>query len=64
VVSIRTGGGAGYGIPSERDPALVECDVIDGYITLEQARDVYKVVIDATSHKMDPAATAKLRNSK
>jgi len=61
VVSIRTGGGAGYGIPSLRDPGLVERDLIDGYITLEQAREIYKVVIDPATLRVDSAATVQLR---
>jgi len=60
-VSIRTGGGAGYGIPSQRDPGLVERDLIDGYITLEQAREIYKVVIDPATLRVDSAATVQLR---
>lgn len=38
--SISAGGG-GYGTPSERDPALVEADILDGYVTPEAARKHY-----------------------
>ncbi|WP_109466797.1 hydantoinase B/oxoprolinase family protein [Albibacillus kandeliae] len=34
-------GGAGYGAPAERDPALVKRDLARGYISAEAARDVY-----------------------
>lgn len=43
VVSIRSGGGGGWGNPRERDPALVRRDVLNGYITAEEARKVYGV---------------------
>ena len=34
-------GGAGYGAPEDRDPALVKRDLARGYISAEAARDVY-----------------------
>jgi N-methylhydantoinase B len=37
-VRLRTGGGGGYGDPAERDPALVQADLREGYITEEYAR--------------------------
>jgi N-methylhydantoinase B len=33
VVRILTGGGGGYGPPSERDPAAVARDVLEGYVS-------------------------------
>ncbi len=44
-VSLNTPGGGGYGRPFERDPQAVLADVIAGYISIEQARDEYGVVI-------------------
>ncbi len=41
VIMSLTGGGGGFGDPADRDPALVERDLIDGYITEQHARDVY-----------------------
>lgn len=38
VVTIRTGGGAGYGVPGERDPDLVDDDVGEGYVSAMNAR--------------------------
>jgi N-methylhydantoinase B len=43
VVSIRSGGGGGWGNPRERDPALVKRDILNGYITAEEAQKVYGV---------------------
>jgi N-methylhydantoinase B len=41
VVEVSTGGGGGYGPPEERDPAAVERDVREGYVSLEAARAAY-----------------------
>jgi N-methylhydantoinase B len=45
VFRIGTGGGGGFGSPWERDPNLVLNDVIDGYLTVEDAERDYGVVI-------------------
>jgi N-methylhydantoinase B len=44
-VSYRTGGGGGYGDPSERDPERVREDVLDGYVSRDAAREAYGVVL-------------------
>lgn len=54
-------GGGGYGNPLERDSARVREDVIEDYITLETARQVYGVVIDPATCEVNAAATAELR---
>jgi N-methylhydantoinase B len=41
IVRIMTGGGGGYGPPSERDPAAVRRDVREGYVSAEAARRDY-----------------------
>jgi len=46
-VRMATGGGGGYGSPSERPVELVKGDVIRGFVSLESARDDYGVVIEA-----------------
>jgi N-methylhydantoinase B/oxoprolinase/acetone carboxylase alpha subunit len=33
IVSARTGGGGGFGLPAERENDLVRDDLIDGYVT-------------------------------
>ena len=38
--------GGGYGDPLERDPQKVLDDVLDGFITVDHARDDYGVVLD------------------
>lgn len=49
----------GYGDPLDRDPALVLDNVLDELISLEQARDIYGVVING--RRLDEAATGALR---
>jgi N-methylhydantoinase B len=61
VVRLRTGGGGGFGNAFERNPESVLEDVIDEYITLEQAKADYGVVIDTTTMKVNKQETAKLR---
>ena len=59
VVSYRTCGGGGYGPPEERDPERVLRDVLEEKVSVERARDVYRVAV--TGRKLDEAATAELR---
>lgn len=61
VVSIRTGGGGGWGNPLERDPSLVLRDVVNGYITIDIARNVYGVVIKPDTISIDWEGTIELR---
>lgn len=57
-----TSGGGGVGRPEERDPQAVLDDVfVHELVTLETARDVYKVAIDPSTRQVDKAETAKLR---
>ena len=44
-VIVRTGGGGGWGDPLERDPAAVQVDVREEFISLKSARDDYGVVL-------------------
>ena len=42
-ITTRTGGGGGYGPPSERSREAVQRDVIDGFLSHSHAEDVYSV---------------------
>lgn len=53
--------GGGYGDPLEREPGRVLEDVLDEYVSLENAREQYGVVIDTDSWVVDEEATAQLR---
>ena len=63
VVTIDAAGGGGCGDPLERDLEMVERDVIEGYVSLEKAREDYRVVIDPDTVKANQEATKKLRES-
>ena len=61
VLSFRTCGGGGYGPPEQREPARVLRDVRDGKVSLERAREVYKVAIDPQTWTINQEETARLR---
>ena len=46
-VVLETGGGGGYGPPSERSHDLIQRDLDRGYVTAENAAQDYGVVVDA-----------------
>lgn len=56
-----TATGGGFGNPRDRDPERVRADVLDGYVTVAAAREIYGVAIDPKTLELDPAATARLR---
>lgn len=61
LVSIRTGGGGGWGDPFDRPPELVEHDIRNGYLTREQAREIYGVALEPSTLNVDLKATSDLR---
>lgn len=56
-------GGGGYGSPLQRDPQQVLDDVLNGFVSLQQAETAYGVVIDPETWKVDQAATTERRAS-
>lgn len=65
-LNVISAGGGGYGDPHERAPEAVLEDVIDEYISIESAKDLYGVaikVIDkrALQYEIDHEETARLR---
>jgi len=60
-VTLELPGGGGFYPPQERDPEMVRRDVIEGFVSLEQAKEIYKVVLDPVSLEIDWAATEKMR---
>jgi N-methylhydantoinase B len=58
---LRSGGGGGYGEPRQRSPKLVLEDVRQGYVSIDAAKQLYAVVIDAQTLAIDWAATDALR---
>ena len=63
VISMRSGGGGGWGDPASRDPEQVVADVRDERISCQQARDIYRVAVDTSSAnpKLDVRGTGLLR---
>jgi N-methylhydantoinase B len=61
VITMRTSSGGGFGSPVEREPWRVLEDVKDGNVTIESARDIYRVSIDPTTLTVRDAETAVLR---
>jgi N-methylhydantoinase B/oxoprolinase/acetone carboxylase alpha subunit len=59
---IKTPSAGGYGNPLERNPQEVVEDVLDEYISIDTARNVYGVVLDSEG-KLDLPATLKLRTN-
>ena len=60
-ISMRGGGGGGFGSPLDRPAEKVRWDVAQGYVTFVAARERYGVVIDPDTMTLDAAATERLR---
>ena len=71
-VRLALPGGGGYGAAVLREPELVLADVVEGYVSIEAARDRYRVSVryrgrpDALvrvpeHYELDMAETARLR---
>ena len=57
-------GGGGFGAPAEREAESVARDVTDGLVSVERARDVYKVILEGDrkgQYTVDAVATDRLR---
>ena len=59
---IETTGGGGWGDPKQRAPEKVREDVLDGYVTIDAAREHYGVVIAPGTQEVDQQETRKLRD--
>ena len=60
LVRLKTGTGGGYGSALDRDPKLVRQDVVNGFLSVEQARRIYGVVLEGMSRGVDLSATKRL----
>lgn len=61
VVQFTGPSAGGYGDPVRRTPERVLEDWLDGFVTLEGAREIYRVAIDSATRQVDRRATAELR---
>jgi N-methylhydantoinase B len=59
-VRVSTPGGGGYGDPYQRDPVLVVQDLVRGYYSRDQARELFGVMV-TDDLVLDETATAELR---
>ena len=59
---MMSGGGGGVGNPLERDTEKVRGDVEEGVLSFETARQVYGVVLNATTYEVDREATDRMRS--
>ncbi|MBI4291160.1 MAG: hydantoinase B/oxoprolinase family protein [Betaproteobacteria bacterium] len=57
----HSSGGGGVGNPAQRDPEMVREDVENELVSVSAAKEIYKVVIDPVSRKLDIEATKALR---
>jgi N-methylhydantoinase B len=55
------GGGGGYGDPLQRPVEKVLKDVRNGFVSIEQAKDHYGVVIDPLTYQVNEEETRRLR---
>jgi N-methylhydantoinase B len=60
-VNVIAGGGGGYGDPLERDIEEVRWDVINGYVSIERAKQDYGVILFPDTFEIDIKATKQLR---
>jgi N-methylhydantoinase B len=64
-ILLRSPGGGGYGPPSERDPEMVRHDVEQGFVSPDEAREVYRVALRTLAGRMrfevDRTETARRR---
>jgi 5-oxoprolinase (ATP-hydrolysing) len=60
-IEITVPSSGGFGDPVGREPQRVLDDVLDGFTSLEQAREIYLVAIDPATMALDHEETAKLR---
>jgi N-methylhydantoinase B len=60
-IVIETAGGGGWGDPKEREPEFVRSDVVNGFISVGRAREIYGVAVDENTNAVDYAKTRELR---
>jgi N-methylhydantoinase B len=61
-LTIKMGGGVGWGSPMLREPERVLSDVLNGFVSVESAKVDYGVAIDPKKLQIDMNKTDQLRN--
>ena len=64
MIRIITPGGGGWGSPLDRPQNDVLDDVLDGYVSIKQAKNQYGVVLSKDGLAIDLYETKKLRSSR
>ncbi len=62
-VTLELPGGGGFYRPEERDPESVREDVLDGLVSLDQAREVYRVALNPITFELDLKETSRMRSA-
>lgn len=62
VMAYYSPNGGGYGHPLKRQASKVLEDVLDGFCSPQDAREIYGVVIDLEDESLDVEATGELRS--
>lgn len=62
LIETQTPGGGGWGDPKHRNPVAVLKDVVAGLVSIERARQIYGVIIDANTLTVDEVETSRLRS--
>jgi N-methylhydantoinase B len=63
VLYMRMSSGGGYGDPLEREPERVLNDVENGIVSLDEAKEIYGIVLKGEDLVLDLTETVKLRSS-
>ena len=64
LLRVFTVGGGGWGDPYEREPERVRQDVLEGFVTVQGAREDYGVVLDPETFRLDEEESARLRTAR
>lgn len=62
ILRVQVAGAGGWGNPLKRDPEQVRWDVVNGKVSLKRAQEVYGVVLDPQTFKVNEELTAQGRD--
>lgn len=63
VFTVGWSAGAGFGDPLDRDPNMVAADVATRTVSLQAAKEIYGVMVDAASYQVNHKTTESLRKA-
>ncbi|KJR98488.1 MAG: hypothetical protein VR68_10440 [Peptococcaceae bacterium BRH_c4a] len=62
-ITLESAGGGGFGSPLERDPERVRLDVLEGFVSRDQAAEIYGVILTGNDEIVDDRATGEKRKN-